>query len=42
VVWNLTLRGKGTNREGAKYAKEEEKKISLKIGLPVKINVADY
>jgi hypothetical protein len=30
------------NREDAKSAKVEEKKMSLKIGLPSKVAVAEY
>jgi hypothetical protein len=34
--------GKEMNREDTKNAKEEEKKMSLKIGLPVKVCVVNY
>ena len=30
------------NRKGAKSAKEEEEKISLQFGLPMKISVVEY
>ncbi len=30
------------NREDTKYTKEEEKKMSLKIGLPLRTYVVDY
>jgi hypothetical protein len=34
--------GKGMNRQDAKNAKEEEKKVSLKIGLPGKVALTYY
>jgi hypothetical protein len=34
--------GKGTNREGAKYAKEGEKKRNKKVDSPSKVALPEY